>query len=50
MIRVYFALALLAVSGISLITTNVPFLKHVGAVELIAALVGPHAHFTHRKE
>jgi len=45
-IRVYVALFLLLLSGASLYATGHPILKPIGAVEILAALLGLHAHFT----
>ena len=45
MIRVYLAL-FLQLSGASLYASGDPLLKPIGAVEIIAALLGLHAHYT----
>lgn len=46
MIRVYFALSLLLASGIALYATGIDALKIIGGLEIIAATLGLHAHYT----
>ena len=46
MIRVYVALFLLLISGAALYASGLSILKTVGTVEILAALIGLHAHYT----
>ena len=49
MIRVYLALFLLLISGVSFVASGMPIVKTVGTVEILAALIGLHAHYTSEK-
>lgn len=49
MIRVYLALFLLLLSGASLYASGDSLLTPIGVVEILVALLGLHAHYTHQE-
>lgn len=49
MIRIYSALCLLGLTGAGLAATKIPIVEQLGVIEVVLAIVGLHAHYTHKE-